>query len=386
MSRTICFVSDFFISDKKATITGPMVQTYLIGSELKKRGWDVHYIAYSKEGKDNFFESYEGMTVHWIRHRPFLPLLQYRKIRKVLTAINADYHYQRGRDILTGFVARYCKKNHKTFAWASAGESGVERGKYQRQLRKKNRPFIKKTVLWCEAKINDVICEYGIENASRIIVQTEYQKNRLKETFGLDSVVIKSGHPVPEPVERSAPLKILWIGSIKAVKRPELFIELAESCRNLECEFWMAGQFVDSRLKSFLLQKMQHMNNLKYLGAVPFHESQALISKAHVLVNTTDNGYEGLPNAFVQAWLAGTVTLSLHSDPDGVIEKYGLGAKVESITAMKNELEKIVENVDYWKSMSDNARKFGVDNFSIEEITYKLIDVMNSHLAKLIQN
>ncbi|MBL7962189.1 hypothetical protein JNL27_18335, partial [bacterium] len=110
-SNRICFVSDFFISDKKATITGPMVQTYLIGSELKRRGWDVHYIAYSKEGKDNFSESHEGMTVHWIRHRQFLPLLQYRKIRKVLTSINADYHYQRGRDILTGFVARYCKKN-----------------------------------------------------------------------------------------------------------------------------------------------------------------------------------------------------------------------------------------------------------------------------------
>lgn len=371
-SGRICFVSDFFISDKNATITGPMVQTYLIGSELKKRGWDVHYIAYSKEGKDRRTEIYEGLTVHWIRHRRFLPLLQYFKIRQLLNRIDADTHYQRGRDILTGFVARYCKKKQKRFIWASAGESGVERGKYLRQVLKKRRPFFNKIVLWIEAKINDRICEYGIKNASQIVVQTAYQKGKLKEAFGLDSVVIKSGHPVPQPVERTLPLKVLWIGSIKAVKRPELFIQLAELCSGMNCEFWIAGQFVDSKIQSFLLQKIKKMNNLKYVGAIPFQESQSLISKAHVLVNTTDDGYEGLPNAFVQAWLAGTVTLSLHSDPDGVIEQYGLGARVESVSWMKKEIEKFTQEPEYWGTMSTKARNFGIKNFSIKIITDQL--------------
>ena len=378
MRKRLCFITDYFISDQNAAITGPMVQTYLIGRELKQRGWDVHYISYSKEGKDNCTEMYEGLTVHWIKHRQYLPILQYRKITNLLTTIDAESHYQRGRDILTGFVARYCRKHHKIFVWASAGENGVEKRKYVVQMRKKRRPFFKKFVLWCEATINDMICEYGINNASQIIVQTDYQKIRLKEVFDLDSVVIKSGHPIPETVERSLPLKILWIGSIKPVKRPELFIELAEECKDMDCEFSMAGQFVDTGLKSFILKKLQNIGNLKYLGAIPFSESQAVISKAHILVNTTDDGYEGLPNAFVQAWLAGTATFSLHSDPDGVIEKYGLGVRKPSIVEMKGEIEKIVENMSYWQKISSNASAFGRDNFSIQKISNYILEVMQS--------
>lgn len=383
MKKRLCFITDFFISDQNAAITGPMVQTYLIGRELKQRGWDVHYISYSKEGKDNCTEMYEGLTVHWIKHRKLMPLLQFRKIRKALKNIGADYHYQRGRDILTGLVASHCKKDNKIFIWASAGETGVDKGKYIKQLYKKRRPFLKKYVLKVEARINDWICEYGIKNASRIIVQTEFQKNRLKETFGLDSIVIKSGHPVPEMVDRTSPLKILWIGSIKPVKRPELFVALAEMCKGLDCEFWMAGQFVDNKLKSFIFEKLQNIGNLKYLGAIPFSESQAVISKAHILVNTTDDGYEGLPNAFVQAWLAGTATFSLHSDPDGVIEKYGLGVRKPSIVEMKVEIEKIVENMSYWQKISSNASAFGRDNFSIQKISNYILDVMQSQGAHL---
>lgn len=376
-SKRICFITDSFIADTRAMISGPMVQTYLIGLELKRRDWDVHYLAYSHEGKDRQSEIYEGMTVHWIRHRKFIPLLQFFKIRKALKKIGADYHYQRGRDILTGMVASHCRKNNTIFIWASAGETGVDKGKYIKQLHKKRRPFLKKCVLWCEARVNDLICEYGINNASRIIVQTEYQKSRLKESFGLDSVVIKSGHPVPKLVERTRPLKVLWIGSIKAVKRPELFVALAEMCKDLDCEFWMAGQFVDNKLKSFLLQKAQNMSNFKYLGAIPFQESQALISKAHVLVNTTDDGYEGLPNAFVQAWLAGTVTLSLHSDPDGVIQKFSLGAKENSLLKMKNEIEKLSSTLSDWEKISARTREFGIANFSIEKITDQIVAVLH---------
>ena len=57
--KKICFICDSFISDKVATITGPTVQTYLIGKELSQRGWDVHYVAINHEGKDLVTETHE---------------------------------------------------------------------------------------------------------------------------------------------------------------------------------------------------------------------------------------------------------------------------------------------------------------------------------------
>ena len=35
----ICFVNDHFLKDPSATITGPMVQTWLLGSGLAERLW-----------------------------------------------------------------------------------------------------------------------------------------------------------------------------------------------------------------------------------------------------------------------------------------------------------------------------------------------------------
>lgn len=364
MNKLICFICDSFISDSDATITGPMVQTYLLGKELLKRGWEVHYLAYSKQGKAGTEENFEGLTVHWIQHRKFLPLLSYFQILRNLKKINASYYYQRGRDILTGITALYCRRYGQKFIWASAGESGVERGKYINQLKKKKRSLLKKMPLWIEARMNDWICEYGIENTDRIIVQTVYQGEQLKKNFGKDSIVIKSGHPVPKIIERTKPFKVLWIGSIKQVKRPESFLQLAEMCQDLDCEFWMAGQMVDQRFSPMIKSAVSKLPKFKFLGAVPFDQSQHLISQAHVLINTTDEGYEGLPNAFVQAWLAGTVTVSLHCDPDKVISKYNLGMKCTTLNEIRSTLSYWFNNQN-WDVLSSGCKEYAQTHFSL---------------------
>ncbi len=376
MKKTICFVSDSFIADPQATITGPMVQMYVIGKQLQSRGWEVHYISYRSTGEGSMIESYEGVTIHWVKRIKFFQFLNYFGIRRALGSVESGIFYQRGREVITGFVARHCTTHSKRFVWASSGESGVERGKYQKQLRKKKRPFLKKMVLWLEAVINDRICEYGIVHASVRVVQTESQKQLLKKEFGHDSIVIRSGHAVPGSIVRSQPFKVLWIGSIKAVKRPELFIELAKMCSGLSCEFLMAGQIVDLKLNERILAMANSLKNFEFMGAIPFQESQKVISEAHALVNTTDEGYEGLPNAFVQAWLAGTVTLSLHANPDGMIEKYGLGKKVNDLDEMKIQIAKMIADPEYWSTLSQNAKKFSMEKFSIETITDRFENIL----------
>ena len=375
--KKICFVSDYFIRDPEAAITGPMVQTYLLGKELQSRGWEVHFVAYKRRIIHAYQTTYERLNIHWLPQRRFFPLLNCLWILREMGQINADFYYQRGRDILTGITSHFCKKNRKRFIWASSGDSGVERTKYANQLKRKNRPFLIRILLHVEARVNDAICEYGIENADRIIVQTEYQANRLEDTFDRQSIIIGSGHPVVTVIERNLPFKVLWIGNIKRIKRPELYIELAQMCKDLDCEFWMAGQIGDQNLWQLLEPTIRDLKNFRFLGPIPFAGSQQTISHAHVLINTTDQGYEGLPNAFVQAWLTGTVTLSLNCDPDGIIEREGIGKKFSSIGEAKRLVNRMLNEPLYWKTLSHNAQVFGQTNFDIKNI----VDRVEQHLV-----
>ncbi len=377
MNKTICFLTDAFISDPRATITGPMVQTYLLGKALMKRGWNVQYISFSKSGKRGT-EIYEGLTVYWLPYRNFSVLPQYFQIQKILSKINPGFCYQRGRDPLTGFAARYCLCHSAVFTWASAGESGVLTRKYRNAFAQKKKSILKKCLLYPLAFIHDVITEYGIRNAHHIIVQTDYQRNQLREQFDRDGTVIKSGHPLPEPAQRNLPLKILWIGSIKPVKQPELFIRLADLCKRLNSEFIMAGQIPDPDYEKEIKTKIKTLPNLRYIGPVPFQESQSLISGSHILVNTTVKNYEGLPNAFVQAWLAGTVTASLESDPDGVIEKHQLGVRSGSLEKMYEFILQIHDQPEKFESLSRNAREFAIRNFSIDSIASQVEKLITS--------
>ncbi|MBX7150220.1 glycosyltransferase [bacterium] len=378
MNKRICFVCDSFISDSQATITGPMVQTYLLGKELSKRKWEVHFIAYTKDSKKEADEIHEGLFVHWLPQRKFVPILNYFKILKRLQKVNASFYYQRGRDILTGITARYCKRSKTNFIWASAGETGVQRGKYIAQLNRKNRFFLKRFLLKTEAKINDWMCEYGIENADRIIVQTVYQSEQLKTNFERDSIVIKSGHPIPISAQRSFPFKVLWIGSIKPIKRPELFLQLAEICQDLDCEFWMAGQIVDQKYHTLIEKYLQKTKKLKFLGVIPFEKSQEIIAQAHVLVNTTEDGYEGLPNAFVQAWLSGTVTISFFCNPDSIITSQQLGHVSNSIPDIKNILQQWLKATENWNVMSNNAIRYARNEFGLESITDQIENLIKN--------
>ncbi len=380
--KSICFVTDAFISDPKATITGPMVQTYLLGKEFRRRGWSVNFISYSK-GEKKYREEFEELTVYWLPYRTFFSLFMLFRVYRLLKKIKPAYCYQRGRDPLTGIAAYFCRYHSGKFIWASAGESGVSRKKYLTGLSAKKKSLIKKILLFPLAVLQDMITEYGVRNADQIIVQTSYQQISLKNEFKRSGIIIKSGHPVPEAEPRPLPWKILWIGSIKPVKQPELFLELAERCIGLNCEFIMAGQIINMIYGKNILTKIETMPNLHYAGVIPFQQSGTFIAKAHAVVNTTKKDYEGLPNAFVQAWLAGTITISLETDPDGVIRKHSLGLHAGSVDRMEDFIRDWTHNPALWEKMSHTASQFAKDNFSIESVTGQLISAIGAEIQEV---
>jgi hypothetical protein len=65
-----------------------------------------------------------------------------------------------------------------------------------------------------------------------------------------------------------------------------------------------------------------------------------LLDGAVAVINTAD--YEGMSNVFLEGWARGVPALALTNDPDGVIERHGLGGfargSVKLLTDMTRQM------------------------------------------------
>lgn len=323
---SICFVNDFFLKDDDVVTTGPMVQIYLIGKELARRGWNVSHVVTTKNQKIRESKEFDRMDVHYLKHHRYGELLGIRAFLSKLRDVDADIYYQRGRGPMTGMVAHFAQKYGKKFVWSSAGEIGMAKGKYvNEKLREKN--GIRKILLYPYFWVQDRVYEYGIKHADIVLAQTKYQLIKLRENFFRDGIVFSSGHEVPgnEVLGKPEPKIVLWVGAIKSSKQPELFLKLARHLKWEKADFIMIGRLSDDRYSNRIIQQMKNQNNFQYLGEVPFDKISEWFLKASVTINTTIPGYEGLPNVFIQSWLHWVPVVSLHSDPDDLIKRHELG-------------------------------------------------------------
>jgi glycosyltransferase involved in cell wall biosynthesis len=101
-----------------------------------------------------------------------------------------------------------------------------------------------------------------------------------------------------------------------------------------------------------------------------------------VFVNTSD--IEGFPNSYLQSWIRGVPVVTL-LDPDGVIEREGLGAAVSSPAEMRDGIRRLLDDPAAWKAASDRccafmARERGEDSVLAAYLkTFE--DVMRSDAA-----
>ena len=116
---------------------------------------------------------------------------------------------------------------------------------------------------------------------------------------------------------------VAWVASIKARKRPEQLVPLAQVLASAGIDLLVAGRVTDVRYRS-LATHDPAVPNLHPLGPLPPAEAAGLIAGARCLAVTFRP--EGLSNAMIQAWWHGVPTVSLDYDPDGTIAGEGLGA------------------------------------------------------------
>lgn len=150
----------------------------------------------------------------------------------------------------------------------------------------------------------------GLRAADAVIVQNVAQQALLKDHFGRQGHLIQNGYEEPAARPGAFDGPVIWVATVKPLKRPELFIELARQLPDRRFVM-VGGPGVTPDAQAYfdgIAEQARRVPNLAMTGHVPFHRVGAWFDGAAVSVNTST--YEGFPNTFLQAWLRGIPTVS----------------------------------------------------------------------------
>jgi glycosyltransferase involved in cell wall biosynthesis len=172
-----------------------------------------------------------------------------------------------------------------------------------------------------ENPVRGALFEYAVRRADGRFAMTDHQR-ALFQRAGLTCAQYRNLVP-PRPAPRVGEKEVtfLWIARCQRIKRPQLFLDLAE--RHPEARCVMICPDEDRALWKIVERRAKTLPNVEFLRRVAYHEVQSYYDRAAIFVNTSEA--EGFPNTFIQAALGGAAILSLSVDPDAVLTRYGAG-------------------------------------------------------------
>ena len=363
----ICFVAPamwpVFSGDRRIeTVGGAEVQQSFLVREFVRRRYPVSIICMDYGQSDPCIV--DGVTVHRM-HAPEAGLPVVRFLHPRLTSLwsamrraDADIYYQRASGALTGFVAAFCRWRRRLSVFAAASDADFDPGV----------PLVR-------FGRDRALYRRGLRHVSGIVVQSERQREALARYYRRDATVVPSCYSYAG--KRSHPGgTIIWVGTIKQIKRPELFIELARRCPDYRFRLVGGGVPEESHLFNRICSEAGALPNIEMTGFVPFVDVDKHFDDGSLLVNTSD--IEGFPNTFLQAWSRGMPTVSFF-DPAARWQEHTVGEVVSSLDDMVRCARSLMSNEERWKRNSSVCR----DYFAAHHSADRAADAYEAVFARL---
>ncbi len=220
----------------------------------------------------------------------------------------------------------------------------------------------------------------ALKNAAKVLTVSHDEAKVLEEVLGLNAQTIYNMHPVPNALQnKESPPLVVWINNIKSIKRPELFVELASRCQDVNARFVMSGRMGNGKSDQILLQRIESIKNLEYIGPTMFSAANAMLEKASINIVTSLS--EGFPNGTIQGWFRETPTVST-VDKDQVITRNKIGFHVYDLNDMEAKLRFLLSSPDECVMMGQRARRYAIANHSIKSQGPKYLEVFE-HFARI---
>lgn len=289
---------------------------------------------------------------------------------RALKQIGPDAIYQRVASGYTGISGLYARNHGTRLIWHVAHDTDVTPGE-RLDGRNPLRRFLEERTL-----------EYGIRSATHIVTQTHQQAALLKKNYGRAAdAVIANFHPEPtEPPDKSGPLRVVWVANLKPWKQPDVFIRLARALSDRQdVRFTMIGAASqgsgDRAWMEALLGAIEATPNIDYLGELSQAETNRQLARSHLFVNTSL--HEGFPNTFIQAWMREAPVVSLHVNPDAVLEREAVGFHAQTEANLAARVRALLDDASLRAAYADRARRHALRTHSLRN-TQQLMQLIDT--------
>jgi glycosyltransferase involved in cell wall biosynthesis len=176
-----------------------------------------------------------------------------------------------------------------------------------------------------ENPIRGAIFEEGMRLADARLAITNHEVSLFQAkgmSCSLTRLQLQKTQVHPSPVKE---YDLLWVARCQPVKRPGLFLDMAEHLPHARCRMICSPQ--DQKLWVSIRDRAATLPNVEFFERVPYHEIQSHFDAARIFVNTSTD--EGVPNTFIHSGLGRTAILSLVVNPDGVLGHFQAGLCAE---------------------------------------------------------
>jgi glycosyltransferase involved in cell wall biosynthesis len=331
-------------------VGGAEVQQTMLARLFAAHGYRVSMICMD-------FGQPDGVVVDGVRvlkaFRPDagIPLLRFLHPRlttlwRALREAAADIYYCRSAGMQVAVVAEFCRRHDRRSVYAGASDMDFA-------------PDVGGQIRYARDRW---LYRRGLARVDRIVAQNETQRASLRRHYGREALVIPSCYTLPERHERAAASDpcVLWVGMIRAGKRPELLLELA--ARLPQRRFVMVGgpDAGEKALYEDIRERAGRLPNVHFMGFLPLAQVEPWFDRAKLLVNTST--YEGMPNTFLQAWGRGIPTVAT----------VDVGAPVNRVFTDVEEgaraIEALFADAIIWQSASRRCLEYFERNHSPAEV------------------
>jgi len=169
---------------------------------------------------------------------------------------------------------------------------------------------------------------------------------------------------------------VLWVANMRAVKRPEMALEIAR--RAPEISFIMVGGAVRKHERYYrqVIQQAEAIPNLTCTGFLPFAEADRLFEQATVFLNTS--AVEGFPNTYLQAWSRGVPVVGSF-DPDEAICRHGLGVHFRAVDEAVEAIRTLCNaEATMLQALGERATQYIRENHSTDVVVGQLEALLES--------
>ncbi|NLE24412.1 MAG: glycosyltransferase family 4 protein [Clostridiaceae bacterium] len=346
---------------------GAELQISYIAKAAKVAGFEVFYIYINN---DTPIENIDQLSLYPLSRKLSLFaknkgwFLYYFQIMRILKKVTPDIIYTRHTSSWNGYAAQYARKNNARHIHALASDRAP-----LQTLRLIN--FIRFFEIF-----EILFMNYGLKHAYEIIAQNRAQQNSLQTRFRRQGVLINQMTPYQRSgiIKKQDPIQVLWIGNLKRIKRPELFIELSQKIGELAIEYKMimVGR-IATRYIPLLNNAKENLQNFEFRGELTQLEVYKLLEESHILVNTSE--FEGFSNTFVQAWMRKVPVISMSSNPSNILTDYKLGFVTPSMTELVKSVKELILDTELREIMGLNAYNYAVENHGLESNLSKIISL-----------